>query len=423
MRTTSTDYSRPYRPLPVRLVNGLGSLAGEIGLRAGLDAESLLAAAKRKTGLRDFGDRGFFERLQILTRAIKNHARLHPLGRLMARQNLLRILANRLRLTDAFGRGQNGCLETADPVFIVGLQRTGTTLLHRLLARDPGWRHLESWEAVNPAPLAGGLFSGGDHRPRAAGAAQFVLSYLAPDFTAIHPVAAREPEEDCLLFDYDLHGTVPEALWRVPGFSTWLERQDHTAAYCYYSKILSYLRHRRPGGRWLLKTPQHLEQLCSLFAVFPGARLIQIHRDPLRTMASFCSMMAHSRGVFSDQVDPEDIGRHWFAKAKRMIARSMAERIVRGEEAFLDVSYYDLTADALGTARRIYDWLGIELSTGAAERMRSYLLHNPQHKLGRHLYRLADFGLEQSDVESAFADYRLRFSIPHEDSAGIGRTS
>ncbi len=423
MRTTSTDYRRPHRPLPVRLINGLFELTNGIGLRARLDAESLLAAARKKTGLSDFGDRGFFERLEILTRAIEDQARLHPLGRQMAKQNLLRIIANRLRLTEAFEKGDGNSKKIEAPVFIVGLQRTGTTLLHRLLARDPGWRHLQSWEAINPVPLPS-IFSGGtDNRQRTAGAAQLFLRYLAPDFSAIHPVSAREPEEDCLLFDYDLHGTVPEALWRVPSFSAWLERQDHAAAYRYYAGILAYLRQIRPGGRWLLKTPQHLEQLTSLFEVFPGARLIQIHRDPLRTMASFCSMMAHSRGVFSDQVDPVDIGRHWFAKAKRMIARSMDERRARAEGSFFDVSYYDLTADPLATVRRIYSWLGIELSAEAEKRMQSYMRQNPQHKLGRHVYSLADFGLEQTAVESAFADYRRRFSIPHEESKGLGSAS
>lgn len=423
MRTTSTDYRRPHRRLPVRLMNGLGQLAAGFGMRGRLDAESLLAAARKKTELSDIGDRGFLERLELLTQALEDEARLHPLGRQMARLNLLRILTNRLRLNAVFESDKGNHEKNEDPVFIIGLQRTGTTLLHRLLASDPAWRHLKSWEAINPVPLAGGSAGGADGRMRTAFAAQLVVKYLAPDFAAIHPVAVREPEEDCLLFDYDLHGTVPEALWRVPSFSAWLERQDHIAAYRYYAAILDYLWQLRPAGRWLLKTPQHLEQLASLFAVFPGARLIQIHRDPLRTMASFCSMMAHSRGVFSDQVDPHDIGRHWFAKARRMISRSMSERDARGEDSFFDVSYYDLTADPLESVRRIYAWLGTELSDEAEKRMHSYLVENPQHKLGRHVYRLADFGLDQADVESAFTDYRRRFAIPHEEISGQGSGS
>jgi hypothetical protein len=352
---------------------------------------------------------------------VEREARLTPIGRWMARANLVRILAGRLRIEHALRRHPE-ILEqrVAPPIFIVGLQRTGTTLLHRLLATDPALRVLASWEAVNPAPLpvgALGRLLGIDPRVRAALFAEHALAYLAPDFFAIHPVEALAPEEDCLLLDYTFYSTVFEATHRVPGFSRWLEAQpDHTPAYRHYLRTLKLLGWQR-AGRWLLKTPHHMEQLDALLAVLPRARVVQTHRDPVRALASFCSMVAHAHGVFSDEVDPLEVGRHWSVKAGRMVRRAMATRDRLGpaaEERFLDVSYADLVADPLGQVRRIYRWVGLSLTEEAERGMRAFLGQNPQHRRGRHRYRLEDFGLDREQEERRFSDYRERFGIPHE---------
>jgi hypothetical protein len=426
-RETSQRYAKPYRPPALAAANrALGWLQGAGLASPDLTVDGLLAEARRRAGCWSFGDDTLADRLRLLVDAVLAEARLHPLGRWMFRENQLRLLVNRLRMEDDWARHP----ELADvpverPVFVVGLQRTGTTVLHRLLASDPARRFLPSWEAVNIAPVPrrgnggrrrGGGNGAGDPDPR-LGTARFAeraLRYMAPDFFAIHPVEAEAPEEDVLLFEYALWSTVPEAMMHVPSFAAWLERQDHTAAYRFYARALRYLQWQRPGGPWVLKTPHHLEHLDALLAAFPDARVLQTHRDPTRVLASFCSMMSHSRGVFSDRVDPREVGRHWRAKAARMIERSTAVRDADRQGRFLDVHYGRLVADPLGELRRVYEFLGDPLTPAAEAAMRGWLRANPQHKHGRHRYRLEDFGLRRDDVARSFADYRARFGIPDE---------
>ncbi|MBN1770378.1 MAG: sulfotransferase [Deltaproteobacteria bacterium] len=426
-RETSRRYARPYRPWVLRAANRtLGVLQGAGLGSPDLTVAGLLAEARRRAGLWSFGDDTLSDRLRLLVEAVVSEARLHPLGRWMFRENAVRTLVNRLRMEDDWARHP----EIADvplprPVFVVGLQRTGTTVLHRMLASDPARRFLPSWEAVNIAPVPrrangnggnGGGNGNGKPDPRLGPArfAERALRYMAPDFFAIHPVEAEAPEEDVLLFEYAVWSTVPEAMMHVPSFSAWLARQDHREAYRFYARVLRYLQWQRPGGPWVLKTPHHMEHLDVLFEVFPDARVLQTHRDPTRVLASFCSMMSHSRGVFSDRVDPCAVGRHWFAKARRMIERSTAVRDAHRDGRFLDVHYGRLVADPLAELRRVYEFLGDPLTPTAEEAMRAWLRDNPQHKHGRHRYRLEDFGLDRDEVARLFADYRARFGIPDE---------
>lgn len=439
-RVTSVDYRHPHRPSLVTLANRAGRLAAPLGLRAELSEHALLAAAQCKAGLQRYGTPGVAEPLRRLVAALEHEARLHPVGRLLVRTNLVRILAHRLRIEQALqAQPEIIARPVARPIFIVGLQRTGTTMLHRLLACDPSLRYLASWEAIHPAPIEsparrlrgllrrwlGGARPGGpesaaagaldDPRIRAAALAERSLRYLAPDFFAIHPVQALAPEEDCLLFDYTFFTTVPEATQRVPSYSRWLEEQDMRGAYRYYQRILQYLSWQRPHeGPWLLKTPHHMEHLDALLTVFPGARIIQPHRDPVRTLASFCSMVAHGRGVFSDDIDPHEIGRHWSRKAQRMVERCMAVRDRVGDDSFCDVVYGELVQDPLAQIRRIYAWLGRALQPATEQRMRAWLAANPQHKYGRHRYRLDDFGLDRTALGASFAAYRARFALSAE---------
>jgi hypothetical protein len=415
-RVTSAHYEQPFRPRPIALANRLGRALASVGLGgARFTVDGLIAAARRRTGLVRFDDESFRQPLGMLVDAIEREAELTPLGRAITRSRLVGVLSNRLRAQALFERYPEILQEEiVAPIFIAGLQRTGTTMLHRLLAADPGLRALLSWEALNPAPLLRRPWHTRDPRIGTAVLAERGLRYLAPDFFAIHPVEAEAPEEEVILLDYSFLSTVAEATLHVPSFSAWLEAQDQTPAYAYLKKLLQLLQWQNRKQRWILKTPHHLEWLDTLLAVFPDARIICTHRDPLKTLASFCSMIAHGRGVFTDHVDAREVGAHWSRKTQRQVARAMATRDRVGNGAFLDISYYDLMSDPMTEIARIYDFIGRPLTPVIRDAIETARRRNPKDKHGKHSYRLSDFGLSRDAVEAGFAAYRARYGIRHE---------
>lgn len=412
---TSTDYVHTKLPGPARLFNRAGRLTQAWRGPRRLQADELLASARRGTGLTDFGDSFFRAPLDVLLDSIEREAELSALGRAIVRGRVLGMLKNRLRI-EQIVRAQPQLASTpiVRPIVIAGLQRTGTTMLHRLLAADPRARALAGWEALHPAPLPLEAHSGNWQRRAQGRLAQAALARLAPEFFAIHPVESEAPEEDVLLVDHSFASQASEAILHVPTYASWLERQDLTPAYHYLARILRVLAWQRGGQFWVLKTPHHMEYLHELLTVFPDAVIVQTHRDPQATMGSFCSMVAHGRGLFSDRVDPREIGRHWQRKVRRMIDRSLAVRDAGAEARFVDVSYYDLVADPLACVRRIYARAQLALEPDAEAAMRQVLERDVQHRHGRHAYTARDFGLSRAGIEETFADYRARFGIRHE---------
>ena len=407
-RETSTDYRHPYRPALIRFANRLGARAP---FRVSLDAEALIRAAKKKTKLDDTGDPSFREPLGILLRSIEEEAALHSVGRIIARARIVSMLVTRLRLEALISREPAIERETLTrPIVIVGLPRTGTTLLHRLLASDQARiRALMSWEALMPVAANG---DARDQRRRIAQAvrSERALKYLAPDFFAVHPIDARGPEEEILLLDLAFRSTVPEATMYVPTYSRWLEGADQLPAYRQLARALRALQWQRkpadPDFRWVLKTPHHLEWLEELPQVLDNPLIVWTHRAPKDVVGSFCSMIAHGRGVFSDRVDPLEIGRAWLRKGKRMVERALDARSRIGEENIIDVRYSDLLRDPLAVAKVVEERAGLKWNAGTEAELKRSLGRETKDRHGVHRYRLSDFGLTEADVEGAFARYR-----------------
>jgi len=409
-------FQPPQFPLPVRLAMTGWRALQKVGVaRTPLSEASLIAAARRESGLHPFVDESFREPLRRLLASLQEEAQLHPLGRMLLRQSLVRALVNRLRLEDLCDRHPEIREQPVrEPVFVLGLQRTGTTLLHRLLTCEPALRPLLSWEALNPAPFPGVPMQGArDPRMRLAEIAERGLRYLAPEFFAIHPVEAHAPEEDVLLLDLSFASPTADATLRVPRYSAWLRDTDQRPAYRYFRRTIQLLLWQRPG-RWLGKTPHHLENLDVLLDVFPDAKIIHTHRDPVRVVASFCSMMAHGRAIFSDRVDPCEVGAQLADKAVRAVTRAISLRDRSASHAFLDVAYADLLADPLKETRRIYDFLGMSVLPSTEASMQRWIAANPQNKRGVHRYRLEDFGLDRAQLERRFEPYRQRFGVTGE---------
>ena len=416
---TSTDYHRPYRPLPVAVFNRAGRLARRWGLGGGLSVDRMIAAARRKTGLNDFGDDWFLEPLAVLVRSINGEARLTSVGLAIQESRIVSALSARLRAVYLIGKHPEILdLDLGRIILITGLQRTATTALHRLIAADPDIRALSSWEALNSVPLRGEKPGDPRRRVRTAWLAEKAIGFLAPDFATIHPIRHDAPEEDVFLLDLSFMSQSPEATMHVPGYAAWLERQDHSRAYRYLLAMLKLLQWQRPGRNWVLKTPNHLEHLDAVFQVLPNTTVVQTHRDPRKAVASFCSMVAHSRGILSDRVDVEEIARHWVRKMRRMLERSMEVRNSGNADAFFDVSYYDLLTTPVGEVRRIYGHAGIEFSGEAEQAAIAVSARDVKDRHGKHVYSLRSFGVNADRLDKTFAFYTSAFRIP-EEAAGI----
>jgi hypothetical protein len=273
---------------------------------------------------------------------------------------------------------------------------------------------MAAWEGLNPAPFPRSPDRRGrDPRLRPAQTAERALRYLAPELFAIHPVEATEPEEDIHLLDLTFVSPAIDAIARVPSYQAWFREVDQLPAYRYMRRSIQLLLWQRPG-RWLGKTPHHLEHLDELLAVFPDAKIVLTHRDPSRTVASFCSMMAHSRALFCDDVDPDEIGAQFGAKAIRAVEKSLAARARFDPARFLDLLYQDVVADPLKQARRVYDFIGLDLAPETEAGMRRWLEAHTQTQHGVHQYRLEDFGLSRAELDPHFQSYCARFGVPRE---------
>ncbi len=412
---TSTDYQNPYRPVPVRVFNRLGRAAQRVGSSDRLDVDKLTKHAKRKTGLSDFGDDGHLEALQVLVESINNEARLTPTGRIVQKSRLAGALIQRLRIQDLLRRHPEiDDIDLGPVIAITGLQRTGTTLLHRLLYSHPEIRGISGLEALMPVAATDSAERAERARKRRAMLAERTISYLSPDFMAVHPVDREQPEEDVLLLDLNFMSQSAEAILHVPSYSRWLQNQDHTATYEYFRRVLKVLTWQQPATAWVIKTPHHLEYLDVLLKVFEGVTVVQTHRDPRVAVSSFCSMVAHGRGMFSDHVDPAEIGQHWCDKTHQMVEWAMKIRAETPEGRFVDVSYYDLTRDPIAQLRRIFEVAEVEFDDKAKKLAEQYAAANPQNRFGKHNYRLEHFGLSEQAMDETFAAYREAYDIPFE---------
>ena len=405
---TSTNYRRPYRPLAVSALNAAARL---LGLPRRLDAEKMLARARRRTGLRDFGDEWFLEPLVVLVDAINAEAELTPLGQWIQKARLTGALAKRLRVEQLLRqRPQIRDIDLGRIIVIAGLQRTGTTTLHRLIGAHPRARVLLAWEALDPLPSPSRI------RIRRARMAERAVAYMAPEFFAVHPIEYDAPEEDILLFDLCFMSQSPEAVMHVPSYANWLEGQDHTKTYEYLRTLMKVLHWQRPGEFWVLKTPHHADHLDVILRVFPEAVVVQTHRDPQMIVPSFCSMVAHGRGMLSDRVDTREIAAHWTRKMHRMMKRSIEARRAADPCRFVDVSYYDLLNDPIAELRRTYGRADIAFDEAAVRAAAHAAGENRQNRYGRHKYGLEDFGLTRESVEQCFFFYRREYGVPHEQA-------
>lgn len=406
------------RPAWVDGVNALGANLGGAEHLVALDADSLLVAARAATGLDDFGDDGWREPFAVLTDALAREAKLNTVGRLLTRAELVRVLANRLRLVDLWKREPEILAgEVRAPIFIVGTARSGTSILHEVLAQDPRLRSPATWEIFYSVPPPEAATCATDARIAGTDHEVKLWQEIAPEYLTMHANAAVHPQECIFLMAHELASEHFSGVHDVPSYALWLATHDLAPSFRFHRRMLQTLQWRHPGERWLLKAPSHLTVLPALFAVYPDARVVFTHRDPAKTVPSTASLMATLRRMRRDHVDANAIAKLLVRGVAMGLEKMMAERASGAipDAQFVDLRYADLMRDPLAAVRAVYDRLDMTLPAEVADRMRAYLAAKPRAKHGAHRYRLEDFGLDRARLRRGYAAYCTRFDVPAED--------
>lgn len=381
-------------PLPIQLYN---KVFGAIRIDGKLNYDKLLKKAKSNTGLKFLGTDFNEEALQVLIKSINEEARLHPFGKIMIREKLIGQLENRLWSEHWFQKYPEILEQEVLPaILITGLQRTGTTKMQRLLSDQEGARALMSWEALYPAPVKSE--SETEKRIRRTNRNEKAVKYISPIFQAIHPIHTNQPEEDVLLLDVQFMSSSSEAILHVPSYAQWLEEQNHNEAYSYEKKLLLLLQWQRDGKFWILKSPHHLQYLGVFSKVFPGSKIVWMHREIESCIPSYLSMLYYSRSMFTQHVDIIALKSHWLNKLSLMLDGGMNFRASNPDQ-IMDVKFEDFMKDENRTVSRILGHNTDEnpMIKGEGESIEKYV--------SNHRYQLDDWDIELSDLHAKFERY------------------
>ncbi len=383
-----------------------------------LDVDRLAAEAQQATGLDDFGDPSWREGLERLTTALRDEAHLSELGVQIAASEIVMYLSNRLSVTEWHrAHPEIAAVDVTPPIVIIGQGRTGTTILHDLLAQDPAHRVPLTWEVDRPCPPPESATYDTDPRIEEIQTRLDGTELLIPGFKAMHPLGARLAQECVRITGAEFRSLIFPTQYRVPSYARWvLQDADMAPAYRWHRKFLQLLQSRHPARRWVLKSPGHLWCLGELLAEYPNALLVQTHRDPLRIIASLSSLVALLRRLASDDTSVPGAATEWAEYIVDGLDRSVAARREGTVPAsrVVDVHFDGFMADPFATIRRIYERLGLELSAHAEARMRAFLAANPSDKHGRHGYTFADTRLDAGAWRERARPYQEYFDVRSE---------
>ncbi len=395
-------------------------LADKVALFLGLldqplDPDALIRIARNQTGLSDFGDASFLGPLTRLLDACSTESALSLVGRGATKWDIVRFLTNLLLIQEQAVRcPEIHAAPIHRPIFITGLPRSGTTFLHRLLLTDPANRAPAVWETIYPSPVAG------TRQKRIARVARQLkmFEWLAPEFRALHPLEATSPQECSEITAHVFRSLRFDTNYHIPSYRNWLDADvvRNLPAYRFHKRFLQYLQHQDGSEpRWVLKCPEHVFALQTIRAVYPDARLVFVHRDPLKVLASQARLTEVLRRPFTRRLDPKTLGpdesRRWLDGTNRMIAV--------GDDAGLPDSVYhvhhlDLISDPVNTIEGLYRHFGMVFSPQIGSAIEDYVAAKPKGGYGAHRYQFEDHGLDEQQERAIFRPYMIRFGITAE---------
>jgi hypothetical protein len=389
----------------------------EAGSQLTLEPAALLSSARSETGLDDFGADDFVKRLGVLCSAMREEGGFNGAGIMQQHVFILGLLKNRLLIEDLVRRHPEVLDERiVAPIIICGLPRTGTTHLHNLMSADPALRSLPYWESLEPVLPAQEIPEAGAMDPRLA-RTEMALSFLntaLPYFNRMHEMTVEHTHEEIQLLAIDFSTMLFETTAPMPTWRDAYLSRDQRPTYAYLLKVLKVLQWLRGGTRWVLKTPQHLEQFPALVDTFPDATFVVTHRDPVSVTSSMVMMIAYTARLTRDRVDLHGMGAYWADRLERMLRRCAEERDALPADRTIDVRFDEFMADDLAMVTRVYDLARQPLDGRAKESMASFMATHPRGLHGAVTYDLAQFGIDARERRKALDFYTERFGVTAE---------
>lgn len=377
------------------------------------DRDTLVAQAIEQTGLRDFGDTWFFANIDTLIPSLNSQAKLNPAGIYGAQHMIVSGLVNRLRHIQLIKDNPEILEEKVNVTAVLtGLPRTGSTMLHRMLAAAPNLTGVKWYETQNYVPLAGEVR--GNPVPRLE-AAKAVLAYMLdviPELMSIHPMDIEQPDEEVIILGQLFSSSMIESTYFVRDYAEWLSGQDPRKAYDDLIQILQSLQWQDPsrkGKSWVLKTPGHLMGLQTALDVFPKAKIVMTHRDPVSTIPSYCSMEASLYKMGSTDISNAEIGAYWIDRLKAWLDNFMLVRNGTNGSRFIDVNYKTLLDTPTEEGLRVLNAAGITESAEIKAGMEDWIEANRREHRAAHKYSLQDFGLDADDIRAKYGDYIAQY--------------
>jgi hypothetical protein len=405
------------RPVFTEAARSILELMSEAGASALLEPTPLIDAAVSETGLSEFGPDDFVSRLDVLCRSLREEARMNNAGLLAQSMLLTGLLRNRLLLEDLLQRHPEiRDVSIERPIVICGLPRTGTTHLHNLMSSDSTLRSLPYWESLEPILADGEHPSDGSPDPRWA-RTEMALGFIdtaMPEFKRMHEMTVDHVHEEIQLFAIDFSSMLFETIAPIPTWRDHYLDRDQTPSYAYLKLILQALQWLRGGSRWILKSPQHLEQFPALLATFPDATFVVTHRDPASVTISMVTMLAYSARLGHDIVDLEWIGDYWSDRLERMLRACVEFRDVLPANQSIDVHFDDFMKNDVEMVRRIYDLADQPLTDDAERAMTAFMAEHPRGRHGGIIYEPTQFGFDRDQLSNSFQFYTDRFGIVQE---------
>lgn len=388
-------------------------VAGCLGLLdRPLDADPLIRIARRQTGLSNFGDTSFIDPLTRLLASLSTESALSLVGRSATKWDMVRFLSNLLLLQDAATRSpEMTTTPIRQPIFITGLPRSGTTFLHRLMLTDPANRAPTVWETIFPSPVAG------TREQRIARVARQLKAFewIAPEFRQLHPLEATSPQECSEIVAHVFRSLRFDTTYHVPSYRNWMDADvvRNLPAYRFHKRFLQFLQHQYgTQPRWVLKCPEHLFALQAIRAVYPDARLVFVHRDPVKVLLSQSRLTEVLRRPFTRRLDPRTLGptesRRWLDGAQRMIAVGDDAGF---PEPVCHLHHMDLISDPVQTVKTVYRHFGLPVTPGLAAAIETHVAAKPKGGYGEHSYHFEDHDLDEEQERAKFRPYMVHFGV------------